>query len=110
LENTSQLGADSLRDAYEATGDESLACALRWTDAVNSSVQAMVHNILPVPGVAETLKEMQAQADIVVVSAADHETLNREWGQHGLLDSVSEVAGQEVGSKAESLLLARATH
>lgn len=110
VKNTSKLGADSLIAEYEKTQCPSLKTALEWTQAVNETVKAMVHNIQPVPGVAESLAKIAEQAEIVVVSAADDETLRREWGEHHLLDHVTAVAGQEVGSKAESLLLAKADH
>ena len=48
--------------------------------------------------------------DIVVISTATHEDLEHEWGEHGLLPYVTEVAGQEQGSKAECIRRANSGH
>ena len=42
----------------------------------------------------------------MVVSATPREALEREWTEHGLIEHVALIAGQELGSKKEHLLLA----
>ena len=51
---------------------------------------------------------MRGKADVMVVSATPREALEREWSEHGLLQHVALLAGQELGSKHEHLALAAA--
>lgn len=101
--HSDRLSRDSLEAAGQADDCPSLGTALAWTDAVNEAVRQTAHGLKPVPGVGECLQAANTQAAVVVVSAADTDTLSREWGQHGLLSHVSAVAGQEAGTKAHSL-------
>ena len=39
----------------------------------------------------------------MIVSATPHEAIVREWGAQGLLEHITVVAGQELGSKAECI-------
>ena len=61
----------------------------------------MVHGVPPFPHVRESLEHLSGVADIVIVSATQQLALEREWNEHGLLELVSMVCGQESGSKKE---------
>lgn len=86
--------------ASEHPSPEMETC-LKWGAAVNATIADMVHDVPPFPHVRETLALMQAQADLMVVSATPVEALQREWGEHGLAPYMSVIAGQEMGSKAQ---------
>jgi len=98
-----QLSRASLQAAMQTDDCPSLRNALAWTDAINKAVRATTHDVAPVPGVGECLQLAAARASIVIVSAADTPTLRREWSQHGLLRNVTAVAGQEAGTKSDTL-------
>jgi beta-phosphoglucomutase-like phosphatase (HAD superfamily) len=57
----------------------------------------------PYPRVAETLERLSTEAEIVVVSSSSRETLEKDWGNAGLLSSITRVEGQEQGSKSRQL-------
>ncbi len=102
-----KLGNPALKKAAEETGDEDLARTLRWSEAVNRSVGAMVRGVPPFPYVRESLERLRETADMVVVSATPQEALQREWDEHDLTQHVVAICGQEVGTKKESLAVAR---
>ena len=54
----------------------------------------------------ESLRQMQSAADILVVSQASTETLEREWEEHGIRSFPRLIAGQELGTKTEHLAMA----
>ena len=89
-----------------ATGDADLELALRWSEAVNRSISEIVVEVPPFPLVRESLESMRGKADVMVVSATPGEALEREWSEHGLIEHVALLAGQELGSKKEHLTLA----
>jgi phosphoglycolate phosphatase-like HAD superfamily hydrolase len=101
-----RLANPALAARVKATGDPDLELALRWSEAVNRSISEIVVEVPPFPLVRECLESMRGKADVMVVSATPGEALEREWSEHGLLEHVSLVAGQELGSKREHLQLA----
>ncbi len=101
-----RLSNPALAAKVNATGDGDLELALRWSEAVNRSISEIVVEVPPFPLVRESLESMKGKADVMVVSATPGEALLREWTDHGLIEHVALVAGQELGSKKEHLLLA----
>ncbi len=101
-----RLSNPALGARVAATGDPDLELALRWSQAVNRTISEIVVEVPPFPLVRESLESMAGKADVVVVSATPGEALEREWGEHGLLCHVGLLAGQELGSKQEHLVLA----
>lgn len=106
MKRETKLGNPTLKAEVEATGDEDLALALSWSEAVNRTIGEMVHDVPPFPFVRESLECMQGKADVMVVSATPGEALQREWDEHELTPMVGLIAGQELGSKKEHLALA----
>jgi phosphoglycolate phosphatase-like HAD superfamily hydrolase len=106
IRRETKLANPALKAEAAATGDPDLAQALAWSEAVNHTIGAIVHDVPPFPFVRESLECMQGKADIMVVSATPGEALQREWEEHGLGPLVSLIAGQELGSKKEHLALA----
>jgi phosphoglycolate phosphatase-like HAD superfamily hydrolase len=101
-----KLGNPALAAKVNATGDADLERALRWSEAVNRSISEIVVEVPPFPLVRESLESMNGKADVMVVSATPGEALLREWTEHGLIEHVALLAGQELGSKKEHLALA----
>ena len=101
-----RLANPALAAKVRATGDAELALALEWSEAVNKSISEIVVEVPPFPLVRESLASMHGRADVAVVSATPREALEREWSEHGLIEHVALLAGQELGSKKEHLALA----
>jgi phosphoglycolate phosphatase-like HAD superfamily hydrolase len=80
--------------------------AWAWTTGVNATVAEIVHGVPPFPYVRKSLEALQAEADMIVVSATPTEALTREWEEHDLAPYVRVIAGQEMGKKALHLELA----
>ncbi|MCK5812120.1 MAG: HAD family hydrolase [Clostridiales bacterium] len=78
--------------------------ALEWSLAVNETVTKIVRNVPPFPYFRESLEKMNSECDIVCVSATPNEALNREWVEHDIAKYAKVIAGQEIGTKKESLV------
>jgi phosphoglycolate phosphatase-like HAD superfamily hydrolase len=91
--------------AYIADGhpDEELWRGLLWSNAVNEAIEATVHGVPPFPYVRESLQKMEGKVDLMVVSATPVEALEREWGEHGIAQYMTVIAGQEMGTKKQHL-------
>lgn len=98
-----KLGTKTIVPEAEKTGDPDLKQAAAWSKAVDDSVNAMVHDVPPFPGVRESLQKMLKQADLIVCSATPNGALQKEWAEHDIDQYVQAICGQEVGSKKESL-------
>lgn len=104
-----QLGNPKLKALLDtATGaqKEELSLVYDWSKAVNKTIEEIVHNLPPFPGVKASLERLREKADVMVVSATPQEALDREWEEHGIQKYVALIAGQEMGSKTEHLTLA----
>ncbi|MBX7166448.1 MAG: HAD hydrolase-like protein [Pirellulales bacterium] len=107
LQTETKLGNPALKAAVAATGDPDLRQALDWSVAVNASVEHIVRGVPPFPYVRACLEKLQPQADLLVISATPNEALQREWDEHDLTRFVAAICGQEVGTKKETLAVAR---
>lgn len=105
IEKETKLANPALRAEVERTGDAILKHALKWSEAVNSTVADMVRNIPPFPYVRESLEKISQWADIIVCSATPNEALRREWEEHDIAKFTRVIAGQELGSKKEHIHL-----
>ena len=103
-----KLGNPALKAAIEnSTGEKraELGKVMEWSLAVNESIADIVHDLPPFPGVRESLQKLQGKADVIVVSATPYEALKREWEEHDIDQYVAVIAGQEMGSKTEHLMM-----
>ncbi|REJ67791.1 MAG: HAD family hydrolase [Planctomycetota bacterium] len=98
-----QLGNPALERALAAADDADLKQALAWSVAVNDTIAETVQGVPPFPGVRETLEHLQGKADVLVVSATPNAALTAEWNEHGIARYVTEICGQESGTKKETL-------
>lgn len=100
------LSNESLKEMVEKTGDPVLKKILEWSNAVNKSIEELVHNIPAFPYVEESLAKVSGQADLICISQTPSEALEREWAEHGIDKHLALIAGQEMGIKKEHLQLA----
>ena len=99
ISNAAVLSNDALYKEAEKTGDADLLKAYAWSKASNESIKNMVHGVMPFPLAKESLEKAAQLADIVVVSSASADALEREWNEAGVGKCCSFMAGQEMGSK-----------
>ncbi len=102
-----KLANPALAAAVKESGDPDLAQALAWSTAVNDAVARVVRGVPPFPYLRESLERLAPQADLLVVSATPNEALAREWQEHRLDSHVRAICGQEIGTKKESLGVAK---
>ena len=90
--------------AAEATDPDAklvLQKALNWSKAVNASIVKLPEELkVPYDGAKEGLAAAHAFADVAMVSSANRDAVEEEWGKFGLLDHTDIVLAQDVGSKA----------
>jgi phosphoglycolate phosphatase-like HAD superfamily hydrolase len=109
IDRETQLGNPRLEEkiaAAQGAEKQELEQVYAWSRAVNQTIEELVHDLPPFPGVRESLVKLRERADIMVVSATPQEALDREWAEHGIDSYVALIAGQEMGSKTEHLQLA----
>jgi len=103
IERETKLGNPTLKQAVEETGDADLKQALKWSEAVNDTVEKFVRGVPPFPFVRKSLEKLKPQADMLVISATPNDALRREWEEHDISQYVADICGQESGSKKETL-------
>jgi phosphoglycolate phosphatase-like HAD superfamily hydrolase len=90
--------------AAEATDAEArlvLEKALSWSKAVNAAIVALDESLkIPYAGAKEGLAAAHSFADVAMVSSANRDAVEEEWGKFGLLEHTDIVLAQDVGSKA----------
>lgn len=100
VNTTGQLSNASLQESIKVSFDTSKEKTLLWSKAVNDGISKSDMDGSPYKGVREALEKVQQHADIVVISSANGEALNKEWNEHGLAPLLRVLAGQEMGPKA----------
>ena len=80
---------------------------LGWSEAVNRTFLHISAKIPPFKGVKESLDLMAQYADIMVVSKTPYEDLANYWEAQGIACYVHIIAGQEMGSKARHVEVAK---
>ena len=93
--------------AAEASDPEAKAIfekALAWSKAVNASIVALPEELkVPFAGAKEGLAAAHGFADVAMVSSANRDAVEEEWGKFGLLWHTDIVLAQDVGSKAHCI-------
>jgi phosphoglycolate phosphatase-like HAD superfamily hydrolase len=100
------LGNPALEAAVAKTGDPVLKLTLEWSRAVNRCIADLVKGVPVFPWFRECAEKLVLQADVMCVSAAHGEALEREWQEHDIAKYAAVIAGQELGSKREHLKMA----
>jgi len=80
---------------------------LGWSEAVNRTFPHISAKIPPFEGVKEALEMMAQYADLMVVSQTPYTDLANYWEAQGIADYVHIIAGQEMGSKAHHIEVAK---
>ena len=90
--------------AAEATDPEAKLVfekALSWSKAVNAAIVRLDESLkVPYNGAKEGLVAAHLFADVAMVSSANRDAVEEEWGKFGLLEHTDIVLAQDVGSKA----------
>ena len=99
------LSNDGLSKAIaEATDPDAQAVlqkALTWSKAVNVAITQLDESLkVPYDGALEGLAAAHTFADVAMVSSANRDAVEEEWGKFGLLAHTDIVLAQDVGSKA----------
>ena len=72
-----------------------------WSKAVNASIVKLDESLkVPYNGAKEGLAAAHTFADVAMVSSANRDAVEEEWGKFGLLEHTDIVLAQDVGSKA----------
>jgi phosphoglycolate phosphatase-like HAD superfamily hydrolase len=100
------LGNPNLEQLVSRTGDEELCSILEWSRKINKAVETTAGNIRPFKWALKSLPVIAGKSDAICVSQTPSEALEREWTESGILDYVSIIAGQELGTKTEHIALA----
>lgn len=78
--------------------------ALSWSKAVNAAIVKLPEELkVPYVGAKEGLAAAHAFADVAMVSSANRDAVEEEWGKFGLLEHTDIVLAQDVGSKAHCI-------
>ncbi|MGL4595583.1 MAG: HAD family hydrolase [Thermoguttaceae bacterium] len=108
VKRETKLGNPALEQEVKRTNDPDLIQTLEWSLAVNRAVDSIVDKgVPPFPNLRESLDKMKGMADILVVSATPQDALVREWDEQQISQYVAAICGQEVGTKKESLEMAK---
>ena len=98
------LSNDAVAKAVEeAEGDAKLVLqkALSWSKAVNAAIVKLPEELkVPYDGAKEGLAAAHTFADVAMVSSANRDAVEEEWGKFGLLEHTDIVLAQDIGSKA----------
>ena len=90
--------------AAEATDPEAKQIfekALSWSKAVNAAIVQLPEAVkIPYEGAKEGLAAAHEFADVAMVSSANRDAVEEEWGKFGLLEHTDIVLAQDIGSKA----------
>jgi phosphoglycolate phosphatase-like HAD superfamily hydrolase len=105
LKRETKLGNATLAAEVKG-GNKSLEHIKVWSDAVNKTVEDLVHGVPPFPLVRESLAKLNEKADAMCISQTPTDALQREWSEHGINQFVKMIAGQEMGTKTEHLKFA----
>ena len=93
--------AKAAAEAEDADARLVLTKALNWSKAVNAAIVKLPEELkIPYDGAKEGLAAAHAFADVAMVSSANRDAVEEEWGKFGLLEHTDIVLAQDVGSKA----------
>ena len=104
-ETAPALSNDGVAKAAAAVTDADaklvLEKALSWSKAVNASIVELDEALkIPYEGAKEGLAAAHEFADVAMVSSANRDAVEEEWGKFGLLQHTDIVLAQDIGSKA----------
>ena len=93
--------AKAAAEATDADAKLVFEKALSWSKAVNAAIVDLDEALkVPYNGAKEGLAAAHTFADVAMVSSANRDAVEEEWGKFGLLEHTDIVLAQDVGSKA----------
>ena len=93
--------AKAIAEAADPVAKQIFEKALSWSKAVNASIVELDESLkVPYDGAGEGLAAAHQFADVAMVSSANRDAVEEEWGKFGLLEHTDIVLAQDVGSKA----------
>ena len=93
--------AKAAAEAADPEAKRILEKALSWSKAVNAAIVKLPEELkVPYEGAKEGLAAAHQFADVAMVSSANRDAVEEEWGKFGLLQHTDIVLAQDVGSKA----------
>ena len=93
--------AKAAAEATDADARQVFEKALAWSKAVNAAIVRLPEELkVPYAGAKEGLAAAHSFADVAMVSSANRDAVEEEWGKFGLLQHTDIVLAQDVGSKA----------
>ena len=93
--------AKAASEATDPSAKRVLEKALSWSKAVNAAIVRLPEELkVPYNGAKEGLAAAHEFADVAMVSSANRDAVEEEWGKFGLLEHTDIVLAQDVGSKA----------
>ncbi|MDD3429231.1 MAG: HAD hydrolase-like protein [Oscillospiraceae bacterium] len=102
IRETPGVSGETLHNQQQQGKYQSLHRVMLWNNTVNQKI-AKMGPAEAYTGVKEALQEAYGYANIVVVSSANKKAVIEEWKHCGLAAYVSQIMGQENGSKAECI-------
>ena len=93
--------AKAIAEATDPAAKTVLEKALSWSKAVNAAIADLPEALkVPYDGAWEGLAAAHQFADVAMVSSANRDAVEEEWGKFGLLQHTDIVLAQDIGSKA----------
>lgn len=97
---TRTLSNHALEEEIKQHPSPCLKKALSWSNRVNQAIKLLPEEICMFPHAYDVLTRISSFADIVVVSSANKEAMEKEWKQSGCAKHVRALCGQEDGTKS----------
>ena len=93
--------AKAAAEATDADAKLVFEKALSWSKAVNAAIVELDEALkIPYEGAKEGLAAAHQFADVAMVSSANRDAVEEEWGKFSLLEHTDIVLAQDIGSKA----------
>lgn len=98
------LSNRSLAKRIETDPNPLLQKAMRWSKALNEKIAALTPaDKPPFENVREALDYAKDKVDLAVISSSNLSAITEEWNAYGLLDYLSVMTSQEIGTKDECI-------
>lgn len=98
-----ELSDQALMEQIRNVENECLEKALIWSLRSNRSFNMLLGDVKMFDNVKQTLKFINNIADVVCVSEANMNALEREWNDHGISKYVKGIYGQEYGTPESTI-------
>lgn len=102
--NEGDLSNASLEKRIKRDGNPLLKKAMRWSKALNARIAALTPaDKPPFENVRAALEFAKGKVDLAVISSSNLAAITEEWNAYGLLDYLSVMTSQEIGTKDDCI-------